>query len=119
MPLWAKPITGRKGGQGFLVCTRIVYGSTISTRSIGAKKVEPRSLPCPFARRWRGNFAEAGVKFSPLWNFTPRRSFPPHADGGTNFGISVARAGTIFRFGSRSYRVSKMWRPTFDAGVPD
>src|SRR2546425_3793514 len=40
-------------GHGFLVCTRIVYGSTISTRSIGAKKVAPRSFPCPPARRSR------------------------------------------------------------------
>src|SRR5881397_3603184 len=106
-------------GQGFLVWTRIVYGSTISTRSIGAKKVAPRSLPCPWARRSSVNFAESALKSSPLWNFTPLRSFTSHADGGTNFGTSAARLGTIFRFGSRSYNVSKMWRPTFDAGLSD
>src|SRR2546426_3267692 len=119
IPLWTKAITGTKVGQGFLVWTRIVYGSTISTRSIGAKNVAPRSLPCPWARRSRVNFAESALKSSPLWNLTPLRSLTSHADGGTNFGISAARAGTIFRFGSRSYNVSKMWRPTFDAGVSD
>src|SRR5437764_15183797 len=82
-------------GQGFFVCTRIVYGSTISTRSIGAKKVEPRSLPCPCPNRSRVNLAESALNSSPLWNLTPLRSLTSQADGGMNLGISVARLGTI------------------------
>src|SRR3989442_826840 len=77
-------------GHGFLVCTRIVYGSTISTRSIGAKKVAPRSFPCPPARRSRLHFADSASKSSPLWNFTPLRSLTSHVVGATSFGISLA-----------------------------
>ena len=89
-------------GHGFLVCTRIVYGSTISTRSIGAKKVAPRSFPCPPARRSRLHFADSASKSSPLWNFTPLRSLTSHVVGATSFGISVASEGTTLRPGSRS-----------------
>src|SRR5881392_2685674 len=41
MPPCTNVITTVKVGHGFLVCTRMVDGSTISTRSIGAKKVAP------------------------------------------------------------------------------
>src|SRR6059036_3426973 len=118
IPLCGNVITGTNVGQGFFVCTRIVYGSTISTRSIGAKKVEPRSLPCPCPNRSRVNLAESALNSSPLWNLTPLRSLTSQADGGMNLGISVARLGTIFRLGSRSYSVSKMWRQSEDRSEP-
>jgi hypothetical protein len=89
-------------GHGFFVCTRIVDGSVTSTRSIAAKNVAPRSFPCPCASRSRLNFADSAVKSSPLWNFTPLRSLISHVVGATSFGISVASAGTILRFWSRS-----------------
>src|SRR2546426_1916285 len=74
MPPCTNVITTAKVGHGFLVCTRTVYGSTISTRSIGAKKVAPRSFPWPPARRSRLHFADSASKSSPLWNLTPLRS---------------------------------------------
>ncbi len=106
-------------GHGFFVCTRTVYGSTISTRSIGAKNVDPRSLPCPCASRSSEYFAESALNSSPLWNLTPLRSFTSHVVGATSFGSSAASAGWILRFASRSTSVSKMWRPTLDAGLSD
>src|SRR5438034_3879929 len=106
-------------GHGFFVWTRTVYGSTISTRSIGAKNVAPRSLPCPCASRSSENFAESALNSSPLWNFTPLRSLTSHVVGATSFGSSAASDGWILRFASRSTSVSKMWRPTLDAGLSD
>ena len=64
----------RNTGHGFLVWIFTVYGSTISTRSIGAKDVEPRSLLAGLTRRSMLNLTESALKSSPLWNLTPRRS---------------------------------------------
>ena len=102
MPPCTNVITTAKVGHGFLVCTRTVYGSTISTRSIGAKKVAPRSFPWPPARRSRLHFADSASKSSPLWNLTPLRSLTSQVVGPTSFGISVASAGTTLRLWSRS-----------------
>src|SRR5439155_13709767 len=79
----------------------------------------PRSLPCPCARRSSEYFAESALKSSPLWNLTPLRSFTSHVVGATSFGSSAANDGTILRVASRSTSVSKMCRPTFDAGDSD
>src|SRR6266850_8325982 len=105
----AKVMTVRKVGHGFDVCTRIVYGSTISTDSIGLKFDEARIFGS-FTRS-RLNFADSALNSSPLWNLTPLRSFTSHVVGLSSFGISVASAGTILRFGSRSQSASKMWAP--------
>ena len=43
-------------------------------------------------------FNAESVKFSPLWNFTPRRSLNSHVVGATSLGISAASAGTSLRF---------------------
>ena len=67
--------------------------------------------------RSRLNFTDSALNSSPLWNFTPLRSLTSHAVGATSFGISVASAGTILRFWSRSTSVSKICAPTFDAGL--
>jgi hypothetical protein len=104
-------------GHGFLVCTRTVEGSTISTRSMGANDELPRSLLAELATRSRLNFTDSALNSSPLWNLTPLRSLTSHTVGATSFGSSVARAGTILRFASRSIRVSKIWAPTLEAGV--
>src|SRR5258708_14189260 len=91
--------TVRKVGQGLLVCTRIVYGSTISMDSIGLKFDDARSLGS--LTRSRLNFADSAFKSSPLWNLTPLRSFTSHVVGATSFATSVATPGMILRFGSR------------------
>src|SRR5260370_21800120 len=108
--------TVRKVGQGLLVCTRIVYGSTISMDSIGLKFDDARSLGS--LTRSRLNFADSALKSSPLWNLTPLRSLTSHVVGATSFGISVASPGMILRFGSRSDSGSEMCPPMLDAGVP-
>ena len=100
----------RKIGHGFLVWIRTVYGSTISTRSIGAKDDEPRSLLAGLTRRSRLNFTDSALKSSPLWNLTPRRSLNSHVVGATSFGISAASAGTSLRLWSRSSSDSNIWR---------
>src|SRR5262249_34590806 len=111
---WANVITVRNVGHGLVVCTRIVYGSTISTDSIGLKFDDARSLGS-FTRS-RLNFADSALKSSPLVNLTPLRSFTSHMVGATSFGISVARPGMILRFASRSHSVSKMCDAMIDAG---
>src|SRR6267378_3459315 len=103
----AKVMTVRKVGHGLAVWTRTVYGSTISTDSIGLKFDDARILGS-FTRS-RLNFADSALKSSPLVNLTPLRSLTSHVVGATSFGISVASEGTILRFGSRSHSVSKMW----------
>jgi len=97
------------------VCTRIVYGSTISTDSTGLKFDEARSFGS-FTRSML-NFADSALNSSPLVNLTPLRSFTSHVVGATSFGMSVANAGTILRFASRSQSVSKMWEAMIDAGA--
>src|SRR5215468_1278009 len=110
----AKVRTVRNVGQGLFVCTRIVYGSTISTDSIGLKFDDARSF-ASFTRS-RLNFADSALNSSPLVNLTPLRSLTSHVVGATSFGISVASAGMILRFASRSQSVSKMCEPMIDAG---
>ena len=104
-----------KIGHGLLVCTRTVYGSTISTRSMGRKFEDARIFES--LARSRLNFTDSEVKSSPLWNFTPRRSLTSHTCGDTSLGNSAASAGTSLRFWSRSTSISKMCRPTTEAGV--
>ena len=87
----------RKTGHGFLVWILTVYGSTISTRSIGAKDDEPRSLLAGLTRRSMLNLTASALKSSPLWNLTPRRSLNSQVVGATSFGISAASAGTSLR----------------------
>ena len=84
-----------KIGHGLLVCTRTVYGSTMSTFSMGRKFELARS---PDFTRSRLNFTDSALKSSPLWNLTPWRSFTSHVVGATSFGSSAASAGTILRF---------------------
>src|SRR5262247_4043829 len=114
--------TGRKAmwlrntGHGFLVWIRTVYVSTISTRSIGAKEDEPRSLLAGLMSRSTLNFTDSAVKSSPLWNLTPLRSLNSHVVGATSCGISAASAGTSLRLRSRSRSDSNIWAPTFEAG---
>src|SRR5437867_1596207 len=110
----AKFMMDTKVGQGLFVSTRIVYGSTISTRSIGRKLDEARSF-ASFTRS-RLNFADSALKSSPLWNLTPRRSLTSHTCGEISFGSSAASAGWILRLASRATRASKMCAPTTDAG---
>src|SRR3989440_9438117 len=110
----AKVMTVRNVGHGLLVCTRIVYGSTTSTDSIGLKFDDARSLGS--LTRSRLNFAASALKSSPLVNLTPLRSLTSHVVGATSFGVSVASPGMILRFGSRSHIVSKMCEPMIDAG---
>src|SRR5207245_8825867 len=104
----------RTVGHGLAVCPRIVYGSTTSTDSMGRKFDDARSLGS--LTRSMLNFADSALKSSPLWNLTPLRSLTSHVVGATSFGISVARAGMILRFGSRSQSVSKMCAAMIDAG---
>jgi hypothetical protein len=106
-----------KIGQGFLVWTFTVEASTISTRSIGSSEELPRSLLAGFETRSRLNFTESALNSSPLWNFTPLRSLTSQVLGAISLGISAARAGTILKLRSRSYRVSNIWAPTLEAGV--
>src|SRR6266851_2646041 len=113
---WRRARWTTKTGHGFLVWTFTVKGSMISTRSIGAKDVEPRSLLAGLARRSRLNLTDSALKSSPLWNLTPRRSLISQTVGATSFGISTASAGTIFRSGPRSTSDSKICAPTFEAG---
>src|SRR5256885_10923793 len=101
----AKVMTVRKVGHGLFVCTRIVWGSTISTDSIGLKFDEARIFGS-FTRSML-NFADSALNSSPLVNLTPLRSLTSHVVGATSFGISVASPGMILRFGSRSHNVSK------------
>src|SRR6266853_2344376 len=103
-----------KVGQGLAVWTFTVYGSTISTWSIGRKFELARR---PDLTRSRLYFTDSASKVSPLWNLPPLRSLTSHTVGATSFGSSAARAGTTFRFWSRSTSVSKMWVATTDAGV--
>ncbi len=56
----------RKVGHGFLVWICTVYGSTISTRSIGANDDEPRSLLAGLTSRSMLNFTDSALKSSPL-----------------------------------------------------
>ena len=114
---WLKVIAFTSVGHGFLVWTFTVWESTISTRSMGAKNEEPRSLP--WATRSRLNFTDSALKSSPLENFTPLRSLISHTAGATFLGISTASAGTILRLGSRSTSVSQMLAARFEAGVSD
>src|SRR5688500_11898082 len=102
-------------GHGFVVWTRIVYGSTISTRSMGRKFELARSLES--LTRSRLNFADSALKSSPLWNLTPLRSFTSHTIGETSFGNSAASEGTTFKFASRATSASKMCEPTTYSGV--
>jgi len=60
----AKVMTVRKVGHGLAVCTRIVYGSTTSTDSIGLKFDDARIFGS-FTRS-RLNFADSALKSSPL-----------------------------------------------------
>src|SRR5438105_13910061 len=99
MDTCANVITVRNVGQGLPVCTRIVYGSTTSTVSIGLKFDEARSFGS-FTRSML-NLADSALNSSPLWNLTPLRSLTSHVVGATSFGISVASAGMILRLGSR------------------
>src|SRR6266404_2983386 len=113
---WRRARWTTKTGHGFLVWTFTVKGSTISTRSIGAKDVEPRSLLAGLARRSRLNLTDSALKSSPLLNLTPRRSLISQTVGATSFGISTASAGTILRSGPRSTSDSKICAPTLEAG---
>src|SRR6266481_9831715 len=97
---WAMWLTNT--GHGFLVWIFTVYGSTTSTRSMGANDEEPRSLLAGLMSRSRLNFTESALKSSPLWNLTPLRSLISQIVGATSFGSSAASAGTIFRLWSRS-----------------
>src|SRR5678815_2975881 len=81
-----------KVGQGLAVCTFTVYGSTISTRSMGRKFELARR---PDFTRSRLNFTESALNSSPLWNLTPLRSLTSHTVGAASFGTSLASAGTI------------------------
>src|SRR5438132_13530354 len=111
----AKVMTVRKVGHGLPVCTRIVYGSTISTDSIGLKFDDARIFGS-FTRSIL-NFADSALNSSPLVNLTPLRSLTSHVVGPTSFGISVASPGTILRLGSRSQSVSKICAAMIDAGA--
>jgi hypothetical protein len=88
---------GTNTGHGFLVCTRTVYGSTISTRSTRPKDGAPRSLLAGLISRSRLNFTDSASKTSPLWNFTPLRSLISQVVGATSFGSSAASSGTRAR----------------------
>src|SRR5438067_2963506 len=114
---WRRAMWARNVGHGFLVWIFTVYGSTISTRSMGANDEEPRSLLAGFARRSMLNFTASALKSSPLWNLTPRRSLNSHVVGATSFGISAASTGTSLRLWSRSSSASNICAPTLDAGV--
>ena len=94
---WRRAMWLRKTGHGFFVWIFTVNWSTISTRSIGAKDVEPRSLLAGLTRRSRLNFTDSAVKSSPLWNLTPLRSLNSQVVGATSLGISAASAGTSFK----------------------
>src|SRR6267143_6208251 len=110
----AKVMTVRKVGHGLAVCTRIVYGSTTSTDSIGLKFDDARIFGS-FTRS-RLNFVDSALNSSPLVNLTPLRSLTSHVVGATSFGVSVASPGMILRLGSRSHSVSKMSGSMIEAG---
>src|SRR4029453_2286928 len=114
MDAWRNPMMVVKVGQGLVVCTRTVYGSTMSTLSMG-RKFELERIP-DFTRS-RLNFTDSALNSSPLWNLIPLRSLTSQVVGATSLGSSAARAGTSLRFGSRSTSVSKMCVATTDAGV--
>src|SRR2546428_382355 len=115
MDTCAKVMTVRKVGHGLSVCTRIVYGSAISTDSIGLKFDEARIFGS-FTRSML-NFADSALKSSPLWNLTPLRSLTSHVVGATTWEVKLASAGVGLRLASRSTSVSNIWAPTFEAGV--
>src|SRR5437762_14295856 len=86
----AKVMTVRKVGHGLAVCTRIVYGATTSTDSMGWKFDDARSLG--FLTRWMLHLADWGTKSSPLWDLRTLRNLDSDGVGATSFGSSVATA---------------------------
>src|SRR6266508_1065025 len=80
---WRRAMWLTNTGHGFLVWIRTVYGSTISTRSIGANDEAPRSLLPGLIRRSRLNLTDSASKSSPLWNLTPFRSLNSQTVGAT------------------------------------
>src|SRR5262245_37867043 len=83
---WLKVMMVTNVGHGLLVCTRTVYGSTISTRSIGRKFELARRAGC-FTRS-RLNFTDSALNSSPLVNLTFWRSLTSHVVGAMSFGGS-------------------------------
>src|SRR4030095_12987537 len=81
-----------KVGQGLVVCTRTVYGSTMSTRSMG-RKFELERMPV--LTRSRLYFTDSALNSSPLWNLTPLRSLTSQVGGATSLGSCAARGGTL------------------------
>src|SRR5947208_15791287 len=87
----AKVMTVRKVGHGLPVCTRIVYGSTPSTDSIGLKFDAARIFGS-FTRSIL-HFADSALKSSPLVNLTPWRSLTSRVVGAPSCGLAGASGG--------------------------
>src|SRR2546429_9714649 len=81
----AEVMTVRRVGHGLPVCTRIVYGSTTSTDSIGLKFDDARIFGS-FTRSIL-NFADSALKSSPFFILTPVRSLTSHVFPAPSFAI--------------------------------
>ena len=68
-------------GKGFSVRSWTVYSSTILTSLIQVKLPRVTDLVAGSSTRSMVNFTASALKGSPLWNFTPWRSFSSQVVG--------------------------------------